>query len=619
MPKGAPRLRSDTYARQGIATDSVLRLHDATLDDRELRSLRDAERVLFHDVPYGLVPGSTWDVSHPVEGLEPDADTSGLPAFGVVGPRSEDSVAQEAWMRTLVKPDIDVRFEHRVIKYLQFYRDSTRGQAIAKAWARKSGRFAPSIRAMLAKAGLPQDLVWLSLVESGHNSEIQSPAGAAGLWQFIPSTAEMYGLTVDRWVDERLDPRRSTEAAILLLSDLEQRFGNWSLAMAAYNMGYGGLSRAISKYNTNDFFALTRFEAGVPWETSLYVPKIMATALMMNNKAVFGLAEIAPDPAERFDTIYVESGTPLQAVADAAEISIDELKPLNAQYIAERLPPSTEKDDRKTWRVALPVGRGTRALQKLSKRQKSADELSAVVVRLGDTVQSIAANSGCNEERIRSLNKIGLREELRPGTVLLAPEASASAALEKEVVVVPPKVVGVADRRRVFYRVAAGDSLAEIASALGVGVDELVVHNSIDTSARLQPGMVLQAYVAPEASLEGVRYFVDTDSRVLVAGTVPFHEYFEEQNGRQRFVVRVRKGDTFSALAKRYGLSVGSLERINQRSRHDMLKEGEELVIYGPKGSAPAGVSAVEASALGPVIEPKSEALPTVTRKAEQR
>src|SRR5690606_34255177 len=104
--------------------------------------------------------------------------------------------------------------------------------------------------------GLPKDLVWLSLIESGHNPLASSPAGAAGLWQFIPSSGRMYGLTVDRWVDERLDPRRSTRAAARFLSDLYQRFGSWELAMAAYNMGHAGLLRSVRKYNTNDFWRL---------------------------------------------------------------------------------------------------------------------------------------------------------------------------------------------------------------------------------------------------------------------------------------------------------------------------------------------------------------------------
>src|SRR5690606_25703856 len=224
-----------------------------------------------------------------------------------------------------------------------FYRDSEQGQAIVHVWAKKAGRYAPALREEFGRAGLPKDLIWLSLIESGHNPTIRSSAGAVGLWQFIASSARMYGLTVDRWVDERLDPARSTQAAIRFLSDLYQRFGSWELAMAAYNMGYAGMSRAIQKFNTNDFWQLSRYEAGIPWETTLYVPKILAIAIVMNNKRAFGIDHVVPDPQERFDTLLVKPGQSLQDVAAAARVSSAELERLNPQLLAGRTPPAAEK------------------------------------------------------------------------------------------------------------------------------------------------------------------------------------------------------------------------------------------------------------------------------------
>ena len=109
----------------------------------------------------------------------------------------------------------------------------------------------------------------------------------------MPEGARIYGLTVDRWIDERLDPERSTLAAARYLADLHTRFGSWELAFAAYNMGYGGLLSSIRKYNTNDFWELSRLESGMPLETALYVPKIVAMAIVARNRAVFGLDERA--------------------------------------------------------------------------------------------------------------------------------------------------------------------------------------------------------------------------------------------------------------------------------------------------------------------------------------
>lgn len=606
MPDGAARAAPDGYARRGLAggtpTDEQRRL----LDDRELRLLREAEEVLFPRPAHGIIPGWSWDVSRPVGGKSPHVDASGFPIPGELRgrPRRAPSLG-EAWLKALVQPNFEVRYESRVVKYLKFYREDPRGRAIAEAWARKSGRFAPSIRTMFAAAGLPTDLLWLSLVESGHNPSIYSPAGAAGLWQFIPGTAEMYGLTCDRWVDERLDPRRSTEAAILLLSDLHQRFGSWPLAMAAYNMGYGGLSRAIRRYNTNDFFELTRFEAGVPWETSLYVPKIMAVAIMMNNRAAFGIDGVEPDAPEPFDTVLIESGTPLQDIARAAALSVDEVRANNPQYLRDRLPPQPEGVASKNWAVRVPAGTGTGVSEKLAKSGGVSEKLVAHVVRFGETVESIAADHGLLPERVRDLNRISLREAIGVGVVILLPRGQHSPAREKPLVVVPPRSSGYPDRRRIFYEVAPGNSASEIAGALGVTVDELTEHNMLDDSARLQPGMVLQAFVPPDADLSHVRHFNDGSARVLVAGSDEFLEYFQGLEGKKRFVIRAAQGDTLATLAKRYGMTIGSIERVNRRSHRDALEEGERVVVYterAPRRGDRASELAVVP--LGPVREP---------------
>src|SRR5690606_32880750 len=140
----------------------------------------------------------------------------------------------------------------------------------------------------------------------------------------------------------RRDPARSTQAAVRFLSDLYRRFGNWELAMGAYNMGYAGMSRAVAKFNTNDYWALARMEGGLPWETTLYVPKIFALAIVMNNRDAFGVGKTKLEPAVAFDTILVEPATPLSEVATAAGLSLNVISDINPQYVSGRLPPSTE-------------------------------------------------------------------------------------------------------------------------------------------------------------------------------------------------------------------------------------------------------------------------------------
>ena len=266
LPKGAARPAPDAAARREVAggpTSDDLR---AGKEDAELRALKRADRVLFPKPLEGARPGWSWDLPEPVENGDAEVVASGLPPDARLGtrPSAEIGAIDAEWIKSLTLPNLPVRYEARVVTYLKFYRDDPQGRSIARVWAQKSGRYAPALRAALSRAGLPTDLLYLSLIESGHNPTIVSAAGAAGLWQFMPDAGRMYGLTVDRWVDERFDAPRATEGAVRYLSDLYRRFGNWDLAMAAYNMGVGGLSRAIKKFNTNDFWELTRLRGGDP-------------------------------------------------------------------------------------------------------------------------------------------------------------------------------------------------------------------------------------------------------------------------------------------------------------------------------------------------------------------
>ncbi|HMJ11014.1 MAG TPA: transglycosylase SLT domain-containing protein, partial [Polyangiaceae bacterium] len=549
LPAGAPLPVPDAVARREIAGGPTRDELKQGTDDPELRALREAERVLFPKPLEGVESGWSWELPQPVSKEGERIVASGLPPDTRVQTHEPPapSAAESAWLKTLAMPNLPVRLDAHVVKYLLFYRDNPRGKAIARVWAKKSGRYVPAMKAEFAKAGLPTDLVWISLIESGHSPTIYSPAGAAGIWQFMPDAGRLYGLTVDRWVDERLDPQRSTEAAIRYLGDLQRRFGNWELAMAAYNMGYGGLSRAIRKFNTNDFWQLARYEAGVPWETTLYVPKILATAILMNNKQAFGISDVAPDANVRFDTVRVEPGLPLLEVAQAAGVSAQNIETLNPQYRISRTPPARPGQPVQSWLVRVPLGKGVVVSQRLAKT--AGDEtLEPYVVRFGDTSATIAARFRITEEKLRLLNRIGREEMLSPGTVLLAPQLAAGAppgsAAGDEVVVVPPRRFDYADRRRIFYRVLPGDTLARVAQALDVTRAELLSWNALDTSARLQAGMVLQAFVSRDKPLDDVRHLQEAQTRVLVAGSDAFFEYMEAVNGRKRIALVVKDGDT---------------------------------------------------------------------------
>jgi membrane-bound lytic murein transglycosylase D len=589
LPADVARATPDRAARQKIAdglTDEDLR---AGKDDPELRSLRAAERVLFPRPLAGVEPGWSWDLPGSLGGSGPEVTTQGAPSLEPSEPRRDplDGAPDAAWLKSLTMPNLPVVLDEFVIKYLRFYRDSSSGKSIGKVWAKKSGRYTAAIKNELARAGVPTDLVWLSMIESGHNPTITSPAGAAGLWQFMPDAGRTYGLTVDRWVDERLDPERSTEAASRYLSDLYRRFGSWELAIASYNMGYGGLTRSIRKFNSNDFWELVRYEAGIPWETTLYVPKIFALAIVMNNKKAFGLDVEPSDPPETFDVVLVGPSVALDDVARAAGVPASAIADLNPAYLAGRTPPWVAGSAKPSWRVRVPSGKGPSCTSALARSSTVDDALEPYVSKFGDTVESIANAHGTSEARIRAINHVDPKEVLAAGTVLLVPRGAHGATPEPsdDVVVVPPREFAYADRTRIFYRVLPSDTLARIANVFSVSASDIGLWNALDESARLQPGMALQLFVDKNRSFTA-RSVSPAETRVLVAGTPEFYEYFEGQNGRKRVVVSARENDTLATLGKRFGMTVGSMERVNRRSRTDKLRTGESVIVYVDRGRA---------------------------------
>src|SRR5580698_8143819 len=329
--KGASR-NPDPGARRTIAGGPTSDDVAQGVETPELPSLREAERELFPPASPEL--GSAWPSDLPLllpgdEG--PHVHATGLPPAQPTAPPPADGGKDLTWLTKLDMPDLPVRWDDRVVRYLEFFRDDPRGRATFARLLARSGRYRDLMRRALRKKSLPEDLVWISMIESGFEQVARSPAGAVGLWQFMPETAKIYGLTIDRWVDQRLDAPMATDAAAEFLADLHRRFGSWELALAAYNMGYAGLTSVVRRYNTNDFWSLARTEGTLPWETTLYVPKIIAAAVVAHNLQAFGLGDLVVDPAVLADEVDVPPGTPLALVAQAAGCSSKDIESLNPE------------------------------------------------------------------------------------------------------------------------------------------------------------------------------------------------------------------------------------------------------------------------------------------------
>lgn len=601
----------------------------AGADAPELRELAAAERELFRG---GGDAFRGWPHDAPPAG-ESRARFTGLPAPRVSEPPKQGEGGRDlSWLASLRMPDLPVVWDGKVVRYLEFFKSDRRGRRMFALWLKRSGRYRDLVARALRKKSMPEDLFWLSMIESGFDPTIRSPAGAVGLWQFMPQTGRLYGLHVDRWLDERMSPPASTDAAVDFLAELHRRFGSWELAMAGYNMGYGGLLRVVRHYNSNDYWALSKLEGSLPWETTLYVPKIVAVAIVAKNLDTFGFTDVTREPPVDFEEVAVPPGTALAVVAKAAQVPEAELSKLNPELRAKRTPPK----DAGVHHVRVPLGTGEACAAALVRLRATQTPLDRITVQFGESLEQVARRAKTTVEKLSQVNAIAADEKVGGGDVLLVPRSGAEIAAagkgakakaddatsddEKPVVVVPQDVFVYPDRRRVFYRVAVGDTVHAVASAFKVTVDELRKWNDIDPAAHLVDGMTLQLFVSDGAATHAsTRVVSEKDVRVIPVGTDAFFTHWEDK-GRSRVVIAAKEGETLGDIGKRFGLSPASMERINRRGRTEKLSAGETVVVYAAPGrakSAPHATTAQAAAAPGragetlpPSAPPKPENLP---------
>lgn len=247
--------------------------------------------------------------------------------------------------------DIPVVYNEPVKKWINYF--VSRGRDWFERYSARAGRYAPVMGAILEDQGLPRDLIFLAMAESGFNSKAKSWARAVGPWQFMPFTGKRYDLHIDWYVDERYDPIKATVAATKYLKKLHDQFGSWEIAAAAYNAGEGKMSRAIRMYKTENFWDITKGRYLKP-ETKNYVPKIMALAIIGKNLKSFGFQDIEFHEELDFDEIEVKGGQDLFALSEALGVEIEEIQRLNPEVMRWFTPPNQE-----TYKMRVPLGMKT--------------------------------------------------------------------------------------------------------------------------------------------------------------------------------------------------------------------------------------------------------------------
>jgi membrane-bound lytic murein transglycosylase D len=640
---GAKNASSSTSPRAPRTTENGVRRQVAggpTFDDSalgadtpELRALAAAERELFPPSQRDLSSPWPQELPFPVSATEdkPRVHASGLPPAPPPSapPATSEGGKDLSWLARLDLPDLPVRWDPRVVRYLEFFKDDPRGRATFTIWHRRSGRYISAIRKALRKKSLPEDLASLAMIESGFDPAARSAVGALGLWQFMPETGKIYGLVQDRWADQRMSITVATEAAADHLADLNRRFGSWELAMAAYNMGYGGVLQVVRRYNTNDYWALSKLEGSLPWETTLYVPKILAAAIVAKNLGAFGFQDVVVEPSLEGEEVLVGPGTALATVAQACGTTPKEIEMLNPELRASRTPPLAEPSaGGGDWPVKVPFGKASGCFSNLARVRKSESAVERYVVRFGESLEQIAQSRKVSVAKLVELNGIAQGEVVRGGTVLIVPKVDGTPtpasvdpkkAAEKlsvgdrearPVVIVPQDVFVYPDRKRVFYRVQVGDTIKDVCGAFKISPDELRRWNDIDPTARLVENMTLQLFVPASADLSSTVVLGENDVRIIVAGTDEFFRHWDDK-GRRRSVVTAKAGETLDMIGKRHGVSAVLMERINRRGRAEVLSEGERVVVWTHSPSTPSTLASSEASQIATLAKTAPAPEPT--------
>jgi len=354
------------------------------------------------------------------------------------------------------------------------------GKASFARWLARSARYAPMMKEVFRKEGLPEDLVYVAMIESGFTLHARSVANAVGPWQFMSATGRRYSLRIDQWIDERKDPVKATVAAAMYLKDLSGMFnGDWYLATAGYNAGENKIFRAIDKYNTSDFWELTK-GSYLKRETKDYVPKLLAAAIVAKDPARYGFAAAVAVPQIEYDTVTLPGRTDLELVARLTDTTCQSIRDLNPALRHWSTPPNYPDFE-------LRIPKGTRArfeaeYVKVPEQERFSEKTvyARYTASRKDNLRSVARRFNISTGELAELNGLSRKDRVA-GKVLIVP-ARQSVHFANE----GKQPARQADNR--YYTIRKGDTLPALARRFKVSTKLLAVWNNLKTKAVLAPG-----------------------------------------------------------------------------------------------------------------------------------
>ena len=461
-------------------------------------------------------------------------------------------------------------------KFIRYFQ--TRGHSKFELYLSRSGKYTEMMRKILVKYGLPEDLVYLALIESGFSPKAYSVAKAAGPWQFIAATGRRYGLRIDWWADERRDAEKSTHAAASYLRDLYGMFESWPLAAAAYNAGEGKILRAVNRYKSEDYAELIRYRY-LKQETKDYVPKMLAALTIAKEPEKYGFADVQYETPLDLRAVEVPGATDLAAVARILDVPYETLRDWNPELRRFCTPPNRERYD-----LRLSADAARLAEERVEEiRTRAKVTFLQHNVRKGETLQGLAEKYETSPAVLMELN--GLKRDslarvsrlVIPVTGLSDEEAVPGKEISPDQLTMAHMRVEEGGRKGKGKRgrlpepvdsitVRKGDTLARLAKAHGVSVKALARANDLPTKARLTIGSQL---VLPDGG-------PGAEPSAVRKGT---GAKAPPEAGKRTARYKVHEGDTLERIARVYGVRPERLAERNRLKPGDPLRKGVVLVI----------------------------------------
>lgn len=489
--------------------------------------------------------------------------------------------------------DIPIATNDMVKSWMNYFLG--RGRKYYARYLERSTRWLPMMHAELEARGMPRDLVYLSMIESGFSPGAYSYASAAGLWQFMQGTGRQYGLRIDWWVDERRDPEKATSAALDYLSYLNNMFdGDWFLSWASYNGGEGRVMNASKRYGTTDFWKIVAADTLHP-ETENYVPKLIAAAIIGKHPERYGFVGLKYQPAWSFDRVDVPASTSIDVLARCAHISEEDFLEYNPALRRWALPPDPEVQS-----IRIPTGSATRFKVEFAK-VPPAERMSFTThtVKRGESLGTIAKKYGVSVEELVRINRLQSASRVAVGTQLVVPvrgkgpsDVSGAPSDPRPADPAPKPTTDTTAKpttpssspstsRVTTYTVARGDTLASIAGRYGVSQSDLCAWNDIDDPDAIYAGQKLSVKSGGSSG-------ATSSGSASSSGSSSGSSTTAAKTTTTSTTYKVRSGDTLSAIATKYGVSVSQIQSWNNL-KGSTITVGQSLVVKG--GSAPASSS----------------------------